>query len=269
MSENPLGRKSAYPSGYAPQVLHPIDRATGREPLGLSGALPFSGVDVWTAYELTWLDNGGRPVVGILTLTFPADSPRLVESKSMKLYLDSFAMTRHDAPASLAAVIEKDLTDATGAPADVKLVHAARSVSGAINELPGYCIDYEEVECSVYDRDPALLQCGGDSVSETLHSHLLRSNCPVTGQPDSGSVLISYHGPRIDAGSLLRYLVSFRQHPGFHETCVEQIFCDLKDHCGTDDLTVYARYNRRGGIDINPFRSNFESLPEGLRLWRQ
>jgi len=269
MSDSPLGRKSAFPPGYAPQVLHTIDRTAGRKPLGLSEALPFSGVDVWTAYELTWLDDGGRPVVGVLTLTFPADAPRLVESKSMKLYLNSFAMTHHDAPTTLAGVIEKDLTNAAGAPTDVKLVHAARSTSDAVGELPGFCIDYEEVKCNVYKRDPSLLNCGGDSVRETLHSHLLRSNCPVTGQPDTGSVLISYHGPRIDTGSLLRYLVSFRQHSGFHETCVEQIFCDLKDRCSTDELTVYARYNRRGGIDINPFRSDFEWLPEGLRLWRQ
>jgi 7-cyano-7-deazaguanine reductase len=267
MNELPLGRASEYPDTYTPDLLFPVPRAEGRAALGLPEPLPFTGSDLWTAWEMSWLDNGGRPVVAVLRLAVPADSPSLIESKSLKLYLNSFSMSRYANSAEVQAALLKDLSAAAGSKVDV-LIDTA-TTGAHIHDLPGECIDREDTACEDYDANADLLKASGDVVSETLHSHVLRSLCPVTGQPDSGSVLIRYRGPRIERAALLRYLVSFRRHCDFHELCVERIFMDLQKHCGAKELTVYARYNRRGGIDINPFRSNVETEVPDLRLWRQ
>ncbi|MDZ7643147.1 MAG: NADPH-dependent 7-cyano-7-deazaguanine reductase QueF [Woeseiaceae bacterium] len=263
------GRTTLYSDQYDAGLIETIARAEGRESLELGPELPFSGHDLWNAYELSWLDDGGRPVVATLSVSVPCESPRLIESKSMKLYLASFAMSRFDSPRVVRSRIVRDLEQAAGLPVEVNLTTAARKSTGRIRRLPGRCIDYEDIAQPVYEVDASLLKSGGDTVTETLHSHVLRSLCPVTGQPDTGSLLVTYDGPRIDEGALLAYLISYRQHADFHELCVERIFRDIREHCGASSLTVYARYNRRGGIDINPFRSNFEDVAPPLRLWRQ
>ncbi len=263
-----LGEQAEYGSSYSPDLLQPIAREENRRILGLAADLPFHGEDIWNAYELTWLNMRGKPQVSTAELRFPADSPNIIESKSMKLYLDSLSMTRYQGPADVTNTMLADLTRVTGAPVTVQLHPLIGSAS--ISELPGDCIDNLDVDCGSDNVDPDMLGCASNAtVSEALYTHLLRSLCPVTGQPDSGSVLIHYHGRQIDPGSLLRYIVSYRKHQDFHESCAERIFLDIKKQCGPEQLSVYARYNRRGGLDINPFRSDFEPTAENLRLWRQ
>lgn len=266
----PLGKASAYPLEYSPQLLFPVARADAREALGLGAELPFTGVDVWNAWELTWLDRSGRPRIATATFSVDASSPNVIESKSLKLYLNSFAQSRYESEASVAAVIAKDLAAIAGSPVDVHLDPGAGGALASLSELPGSCVDdlaFEETAAAV---DAGTLRCDNrQTVSTELHSHLLRSCCPVTGQPDIGSVLLRYRGPHIDPASFLRYVVSYRLHSDFHEACVERMFLDIKSRCRPEALTLYARYNRRGGIDINPFRSDFESSIDNLRLWRQ
>lgn len=243
MSVNlPLGRPTAYPDAYAPELLCAVPRAEGRRTIGLGTALPFRGEDVWNAWELTWLDNLGRPRTATAVLRVPADSANLVESKSLKLYLGSLAMTRFDSPDEVAALIARDLERTVAAPVAVELAPPPAAAAGLVAALPGACIDEEAVACEAYEVDPSLLSSApGTPVAETLHSHLLRSNCPVTGQPDFGSVLVRYRGPRIDRGALLRYIVSYRRHCAFHESCIERMFVDIATRCGTERLTVYGR----------------------------
>jgi 7-cyano-7-deazaguanine reductase len=266
--KSPLGQKTNDEHAYSPDLIHPIPRQDNRRTLGLGADLPFKGEDIWNAYELTWLDARGKPQVAAGEFRVPIDSPNIIESKSMKLYLNSLAMTRYEAASDVRETIDADLSRAAGATVKVLLKQIART--SAISEFPGSCIDGLDVECDATDVDPGLLRCADDGVvSEALHSHLLRSLCPVTGQPDSGSILIRYKGNQVDPASLLRYLVSYRNHNDFHESCVERIFLDIKRQCEPEALSVYARYNRRGGIDINPFRSDFETTIENTRLVRQ
>ena len=266
--KSPLGEKLTYESAYSPDLLHPIPREDNRRILGIGAELPFQGEDIWNAYELTWLDGQGRPRVATGEFRLPADSTNIIESKSMKLYLNSLSMTRFKAVEDVNKTIAADLSSAAGAP--VTVILNSLNNAGSLSELPGSCLDDREIDCHSADVDPALLGCkGGDNVSEELHSHLLRILCPVTDQPDMGSLLIRYAGRPIDPDSLLRYIVSYRNHNDFHESCVERIFLDIKDQCEPEALTVYARYNRRGGIDINPFRSDFEATIENTRLVRQ
>ncbi|HEY4529063.1 MAG TPA: NADPH-dependent 7-cyano-7-deazaguanine reductase QueF [Luteimonas sp.] len=257
---NPLGREVAYPRAFDPSLLFPIPRAQGRAALGLEGAaLPFAGHDRWHAYELSWLDGRGRPMVETATFLVPADSPHLIESKSLKLYLNSLNGSRFDSRAEVLARIVADLSAAAGAP--VTVAFGLPPVDAGNGAMPGapepVSLDLLEVECSAYDTpDPGLLATDGTGhADEVLHSNLLKSNCPVTGQPDWASVRIAYSGPRIDHEGLLRYLVSFREHAGFHEQCVEQVFTDILARCRPDALSVEARYTRRGGLDINPWRA--------------
>ena len=247
-----LGREVAYPRQYDPALLFPIPRATGRQGLRLPGALPFAGHDRWHAYELSWLDPRGKPVVATATLTVPASTPNLVESKSLKLYLNSLNGTRFEDPESARAAIAADVSRAAGGAVEVRF--GLPPPSGADQAI---CIDGLEVAIDRYGPpEPALLQADEAApVEETLRSELLKSNCPVTGQPDWATVDIAYRGPRIDRASLLRYLVSFREHAGFHEQCVEQIFVDVLARCRPEALSVEARYTRRGGLDINPWRA--------------
>jgi 7-cyano-7-deazaguanine reductase len=268
--KNPLGQATAYPDQYSPDLLYAIARIDARSALGLDGDLPFNGVDIWNAWELTWLDNNGLPQAATAEFIVAADSVNIVESKSLKLYLGSFAMSRFESTADVAAVITRDLTACCGADVYVALYEPSSADRAVVSRLPGICLDSMAVSCESFEVNPALL--GADEaapVAEDLHSDLLRSLCPVTGQPDIGSVFISYRGPKMDRAGLLRYIVSYRQHQDFHEACIERMFMDIQDRCGAEQLTVYARYQRRGGIDINPFRSNFEASAPNSRLWRQ
>ncbi|MBL0661424.1 NADPH-dependent 7-cyano-7-deazaguanine reductase QueF [Aeromonas caviae] len=265
-----LGQQSAYISQYTPSLLQPVPRSLNRDDLGLRGELPFQGCDVWTLYELSWLNAKGKPVVAIGEVFVPATSPNLIESKSFKLYLNSFNQTRCDSLEAVQALLVQDLSSCAGAPVSVTLFTLDQAPH-QIAQLPGECIDSLDIEVDGYEFDETLLQgaAGREIVEETLHSHLLKSNCLVTSQPDWGSVVIHYRGPRLDREKLLRYLISFRQHNEFHEQCIERIFTDLKHFCAPEKLTVHARYTRRGGLDINPFRSDWEPAPANLRLIRQ
>ncbi len=268
----PLGKATVYMSEYDPALLCPIPRKFKRDEIGLPANLPFHGVDIWNAYELSWLTPQGKPVIAMGEFRIPCESPNLIESKSIKLYLNSFNQTRFDDFESVRALLSQDLGGAAGTPVDVRLLGAAEFSGESLATLPGDCIDDLDVKIENYILAPDLLEGAADpqqQVAETLHSHLLKSNCLVTSQPDWGSVLIRYEGAKIDREALLRYLISFRQHNEFHEQCVERIYTDLMRFCRPQKLTVYARYTRRGGLDINPYRSNFEYEVENLRLARQ
>jgi len=270
MTELPIGNTTTHPEKCSPTSLYSIPRKDNRARLGLPDTLPFDGVDIWNAWELTWLNTIGQPQVATAEMRVPADSPGIVESKSLKLYLGSFAMSRYPSAADVRELVARDVGACVGGPIDVRLDALTDTDGRRSQRLPGDPLDRNAVDCATWDVDAGLLAADRESiVAEELYSDLLRSLCPVTGQPDSGSVLICYEGPRIDRASLLRYIVSYRRHRDFHENCVERMFVDILERCGSHKLTVYARYQRRGGIDINPFRSNFESAPRNLRLWRQ
>lgn len=265
----PLGRKSDYPTHYDPGVLFAIARADGRAALKLT-TLPFHGVDIWNAWELTWLNPNGMPQVATAEIRVPADTASLIESKSLKFYLNSFAMTRYDNWTVVQDVISDDLSQCAGGAVAVNLAGHDDVSANAVQTLPGDCLDELAVNCDKFDVDPTLLRADSSKiVNEFLHTHLLRSLCPVTAQPDIGSLAIHYDGPKIDRNALLKYVVSYRQHNDFHEACVERMFIDLQQYCGARSLSVFARYQRRGGLDINPFRSNIEPDAQNLRLWRQ
>lgn len=256
---SPLGKPVSYRSEYAPDLLFPISRQLKREELGVrADALPFSGVDLWNAYEISWLDPRGKPVVALGTFTVPADSPFLIESKSLKLYLNSFNQSRFASVAEVGELIARDLSAAAGGMVGAELYSLSDSPQRRFGVPEGVLLDTLDVEIDMYRPEPRLLvaDAGGDEVTETLYSHLLKSNCLVTGQPDWGTVAVRYQGGRIDPVGLLRYVVSFRNHDEFHEQCVERIFCDIRERCRPRHLAVWARYTRRGGLDINPFRSD-------------
>jgi len=266
----PLGHATGYPDTYDRAQLFTVGRAPQRTAIGIGDALPFTGADVWTAYELTWIDARGKPSIAIATLDVPADSPALVESKSMKLYLGSFAQSVFGSADAAASVIARDLRAATGADVRVALRTPDAFAAERIAALAGETLDTLAVTCSHDEIDVAALWSGGAEVDEALTTDLFRSVCPVTGQPDLASVRIAYRGPRIDRAALLRYLVSFRRHAGFHEHCVERIFVDVAARCRPAALTVEARFTRRGGIDINPFRTNAGlAPPPNVRTPRQ
>jgi 7-cyano-7-deazaguanine reductase len=265
--ESPLGKATNYSSEYDPELLFAIPRAETRAPLGLGDFLPFSGVDIWNAWELTWLNSSGVPQVAAAEFRVPYDSASLIESKSLKLYLNSFTMSRYASAEDVRATIVADLSACVGASVEVRFL--ADGDETALHSFDGFCIDMIDTQCDVFDVDASFLSVGKDVVTEDLHSHLLRSLCPVTAQPDIGSILISYSGPQIDRAGLLRYIVSFREHNDFHEACVERMFCDIRERCKPTELSVYARYQRRGGLDINPFRSSRAISPHNTRLWRQ
>lgn len=256
---SPLGQATGYPDRYDASLLFGISRATQRAELRAQAGLPFSGVDIWTAHEISWLDDHGKPQVAIGELRVGADSPAIVESKSLKLYLGSFAQERFETVDDVARVISTDLERTCKAPVGVVLLLAPAALRVA--ELPGTSIDGIDIDADRYQPDATLLAHGASFADEALRTALFRSNCPVTGQPDYANVMVRYRGPRIDRESLLRYFVSYRAHAAFHETCVERMFVDIGLRCRPEGLTVYARFLRRGGIDINPFRSNFETAP--------
>ncbi len=273
-----LGKPASYVDQYDATLLFPISRSPKREELGLRGPMPFFGADLWTAFELSWLTPRGKPQVAIAHVTVPCETPNIVESKSFKLYLNSFSNSRFASADEVRHRIRSDVSEAVwrGDPGQalvgVKLLLPDQFDKEPVHELDGLSLDRLDIECTDYQPRPDLLCAAAHEkpVHETLTSNLLKSNCLVTGQPDWGSVQIRYSGPQIDQGGLLRYLVSFRNHNEFHEQCVERIFMDLWHRCQPVKLTVYARYTRRGGLDINPFRTSHPiAPPANVRTARQ
>lgn len=250
-----LGKETTYVDRYAPDLLFPIARSESRASLGITEtALPFIGEDVWTSFEVSWLNTKGKPQVAIGVFSIPCDSKNIIESKSFKLYLNSFNQERIESKDALIETLEQDLSIAAGASVSVELNALSDIQHVALPQ--GTCVDDIDADAFIYEPSAELLRSNSELiVEETLYSDLLRSNCPVTGQPDWGTVVVSYKGPKIDSESLLRYIVSFRNCQDFHEHCCEQIFTDLLAQCGCDSLSVMARYTRRGGLDINPYRA--------------
>ena len=271
--DSPLGKTSVYTDSYDPTLLFPMPRAEKRVELGLTGTLPFFGMDIWNAYELSWLNQRGKPQVAIATLLVPADTPNMIESKSMKLYLNSLNQTRIDSQEDLVALLQSDLSGALGAEIQIKLIASQDFGKQVIGEYEGLLLDRLDIAVDRYAPEPELLRAASNQapVEESLVSHLLRSNCLVTNQPDWASIQIRYSGPAIDQEGLLKYLIGFRQHQEFHEHCVERVFMDIQRQCQPSKLMVSARYTRRGGIDINPWRANFplSGMPPNARHARQ
>lgn len=280
LKTGPLGESSQYAEGYSPKRLFPMPRAEGRSAVGLRGALDWYGQDVWTGYEFSWLNERGKPEVAVMRLTVAAASSHIVESKSMKLYLNGYAQTRFDSTSKVRDRLAEDLSHAFGGAVAVELVALAEPSLG-VSELAGYCLDELDVEITDYQRNPDLLVLAATQgaketketketpVTQVLTTHLFRSLCPVTAQPDWASVIVSYSGAAIDQAGLLKYLVSYRQHQAFHETTVERIYADIWERCQPEKLSVSGRFLRRGGLDISPTRSS-ESQPMDMsRLSRQ
>ncbi len=276
--QSQLGRTSAYVDQYDASLLFPLPRQPKRDEIGITGAPPFFGADLWTAFELSWLNLRGKPQVAIAHVTVPCETPNIIESKSFKLYLNSFNNTRFAEAAEVQARLRADLSEAVWRGSDrpatvgVKLVLPELFDREPVQEFDGLLLDRLDVECTQYTPAPELLHANHAEapVTETLTSHLLKSNCLVTGQPDWGSVRIQYSGAQIDQAGLLQYLVSFRNHNEFHEQCVERIFMDVWTRCRPIRLSVYARYTRRGGLDINPLRTSHpQALPPNVRTARQ
>ena len=276
--ESQLGKASAYADQYAPELLYPIPRSAKRLELGLTDTLPFLGADMWTAFELSWLGPRGKPQLALAHITVPCESSHIIESKSLKLYLNSYNNTVFADAAAVLTRLRADLTEAAWRGAVVQASVGVRLLvpelfdREPVQELDGLSLDRLDVECRQYTPAPDLLRTLADEppVTEVLTSRLLKSNCLVTGQPDWGSVQISYSGAPIDQEGLLQYLVSFRNHHEFHEQCVERIFMDIWQRCQPYKLAVYARYTRRGGLDINPFRTSYaRALPPNVRTARQ
>ena len=276
--QSQLGKSSAYVDQYDASLLFPIPRLVKREEIGAGSNPPFFGADLWTAFELSWLNLRGKPQVALAHFTIPCETPNLIESKSFKLYLNSFNNSCFADGSEVLARLRADLSEAVWRGSDhkgsigVQLIDFEKFDAQQVHELDGQLLDRLDVECTQYTPAPELLRAshGEAPVSETLVSNLLKSNCLVTGQPDWGSVQIQYTGPQIDQEGLLQYLVSFRNHNEFHEQCVERIFMDVWSRCKPIKLVVYARYTRRGGLDINPLRTSHPgALPANVRTARQ
>ncbi len=270
----PLGKSSEYPSAYDQGLLFPISRAQTRSSIGLkiTDPLPFEGWDQWTSYELSWLNRRGLPQVALLLIDFPCDSPCIIESKSLKLYLNSLNQARFEDQDHVAHTLNADLSNACGSAVRITIIPTNAFTSQTIKELDGLDLDGQDIEITAYQPDPSLLKVKDSPamVKEVLRSRLLKTNCPVTNQPDWACVQIAYHGKPIDHAGLLQYIVSYRMHSGFHEQCVEQIFMDIMRVCKPIALSVYARYTRRGGLDINPWRTTpGMPAPEQGRTARQ
>lgn len=265
-----LGKSTVYIENYAPELLFPIPRSLGRDKIGLKKDLPFSGVDLWNGYELSWLDPKGKPMIALVEIEYSADSENIVESKSLKLYFNSFNQTHFLDKTAVKTCIEQDLSQIVGTKVNVNLYLPYELKERILSDFTGTCLDTLDIETNIYAVESNFLKLDSEEiVKETLYSDLLKSNCLATGQPDWGSLLIHYVGPKIQHKGLLKYIISYRNHQGFHEHCVEQIYQDILTKCRPEKLTVFARYTRRGGLDINPFRSNFEKIPKNLRTLRQ
>ena len=275
LSNLTLGKTTSYVAQYTPDLLQGVPRSLNRNDLALDqGKLPFNGEDLWYGYELSWLNSKGKPVVAVAEFCFPCTSENLIESKSFKLYLNSFNQTRFDSRESVQKALIQDLSGVAKGDVEMALFNVDNCPPLAIAPINSLCIDDEDIAVDDYDFDPRQLenaqQTGSDDIrEEALVSHLLKSNCLITNQPDWASIFIEYKGRAISHAALLRYLISFRQHNEFHEQCVERIFCDLQQYCQLEALTVYARYTRRGGLDINPYRSTGNNRAPKIRTLRQ
>jgi 7-cyano-7-deazaguanine reductase len=269
-----LGKSTAYLDQYDASLLQAVPRQLGRDAIGLAAdvtPLPFFGHDIWHAYELSWLNHKGKPMVALATFVVPVTSANLIESKSFKLYLNSLNQTRFLDISQLYQTLVADLSACAGDKVEVTIHHVNELIAFQPTWIQGRCLDDLDIEVNQYDFDPTLLKLTGSThqVEEKLHSHLLKSNCLITSQPDWASVFIHYRGAGIDHESLLRYLISFRHHNEFHEQCVERIYLDIQRACQPEFLAVYACYTRRGGLDINPLRSSEPYTPPNIRLTRQ
>ncbi|MBA2711860.1 MAG: NADPH-dependent 7-cyano-7-deazaguanine reductase QueF [Tatlockia sp.] len=271
LTNSPLGQTTAYTSNYDNSLLFPISRQPSRAGLNIQSSLPFKGYDIWTAFELSWLNKKRKPVVAIADIIVSCDSPNLIESKSFKLYLNSFNNSTFDSIETVRETLIKDLSEAAGHPVEVIIYPAKDFSHSKVGNFEGFYLDELDIACSKSEVNSDLLFTNNERVENySIYSHLLKSNCPVTGQPDWGSILIQYSGFQINKETLLQYLITYRNHNEFHEQCVERIFMDIMTGCRPDELTVYARYTRRGGLDINPIRSS-KSLtpPPNERMYRQ
>jgi len=274
LEKSPLGKVYIYTDKYDKSLLFPIDRQLNRTELGIGeGNLPFIGFDIWNAFELSWLNKNGKPEIAICRFIIPCESDNLIESKSFKLYLNSFNGSKFSSGEEVRLILQKDLSDITVSNVEIGMYMEKDIADTQINMLNGDCLDELDVCCDTYSVNPDFLCLTGNStiIEETVYSNLLKTNCPVTGQPDWGTVLIKYKGRQISHEGLLKYIVSYRNHNGFHEHCAEQIFTDIINQCAPVNLTVYARYTRRGGLDINPIRTNGKTvrIPDMMRLFRQ
>tara|TARA_B100000282_G_scaffold124884_1_gene89060 strand:- start:859 stop:1719 length:861 start_codon:yes stop_codon:yes gene_type:complete len=267
-----LGKQVDYEFEYNPDLLQGVPRSLSRDTLDLANSsLPFDGIDTWTGYELSWLNLKGKPNVAILECHVPITSENLIESKSFKLYLNSFNQTKFASAEDVRQVLQADLSACAGEPVEVKLILPEQFSSLQFQEFNGTLLDSLDVEIDQYSPNTQYLTVAKNEtgIQETLVSHLLKSNCLITSQPDWASIQVRYEGKAIEHEGLLKYLISFRQHNEFHEQCVERIYNDIMKHCQPDKLTVCARYTRRGGLDINPFRSNYEAPYANHRQARQ
>ncbi len=268
-----LGKNITYDSTYNPNRLFPVPRDLKRKEIGIHDHnLPFYGVDCWNHYEVSWLNENGKPIVALAEIIYDCTTPNIVESKSLKLYFNSLNQTKLKNTQTFIEIVEKDLSDCVGGEVNVNVVHLldAKHIN-YFTHFKGICLDSIDTDCSIYTVDNSYLTTRDQLVEETLYSDLLKSNCLVTNQPDWGSVQISYRGNQINHEGLLKYIVSFRLHNEFHEQCIERIYVDIMQRCKPEKLTVHGRYTRRGGIDINPFRSSEKSATLGndFRLIRQ
>ena len=275
MSKLSLGQATQYPDQYDPSLLFPIPRAENRLKLNIkpNQALPFVGVDIWNAFELSWLNKKGKPQIALAEFQVPADSPNMIESKSFKLYLNSLNNARFEDESEVREKLIVDLSAVAGSKISTRIHPTEAVAKKGMQEMSGVLMDRLDIEIDPsLSADPALLEVNESfgPIEQCLVSHLLKSNCPVTGQPDWASVQICYQGRPILEEGLLRYLIGFRQLGEFHEHCVETIFCDIKRQCKPEKLSVYARYTRRGGLDINPFRTDHNApWPDNMRHARQ
>lgn len=270
VTDSNLGQETQYPDQYDPSQLFPIARAETRKASSAEHTPSWIGGDIWTAFEVSWLDSKGKPILAIASFEFPQTNNYLIESKSFKLYLNSFNQSKFNSAEEVATLFEQDLSKASDGTVkvEIKLSHDWNNCQ--VINIPGSSVDELEVEIESYEPNPALLKLKEDAGTESeqvniLYSNLLKSNCPVTNQPDWGTVVIAYKGKIIDPAAFLKYIVSYRQHNGFHELCVEEIYCDLLTHCAPKELFVMARYTRRGGLDINPWRASSEEIVEGVK----
>ena len=266
-----LGQKSAYIDNYDASLLYPIPRINKRLEIGITeNLLPFTGVDIWNHYEVSWLNTKGKPQVATCKIIYPCESPNIIESKSMKLYFNSFNNSQFESINQVEQILATDLSKGVGAEVTIYLSSLDKSNLHKMDaHFHGICLDNLDIECNTYQPEPEYLGTEDKNVTEVLYSDLLKSNCLVTFQPDWGSVQISYTGKKINHEGLLRYIISLRCHNEFHEQCVERIYNDIWTRCHPTTLTVYARYTRRGGLDINPYRSSTLSTPADTRLIRQ
>ncbi len=267
-----LGKQVDYEFEYNPSLLQGVPRSLSRDTLNLNGnQLPFTGIDTWTGYELSWLNPKGKPCVAILECRVPITSENLIESKSFKLYLNSFNQSQFASDDEVKNVLQADLSACAGQPVEVNLILPQHFADLQFKEFEGVLLDELDITVDEYSPNTQYLTVdeSHEKVKETLVSHLLKSNCLITSQPDWASIQIRYEGKAIAREGLLQYLISFRQHNEFHEQCVERIYSDIMHKCSPEKLTVCARYTRRGGLDINPFRSNFETPYPNHRQARQ